>query len=126
HRGHGRVWFVSPTLSEVFSLPEPMPAGVSVGRNFLLRPLLPALARNRSFHILALSATKSRLFDATPFASSERACVLPASAEAVFVERESGLTIPLHPTGRPPSAGPVAGTASDASGPAERIRKDEF
>lgn len=126
HRGYGRVFFVSPGLRQVFALPEPVPPGMSVGRNFLLRPLLPALARNRSFHILALSATKSRLFDATPFALSERACVLPASAEAVFVEPESGLTRPLHPTGRPPSAGPLAGTAGDASGPAERIRKDEF
>lgn len=109
HRHYGRAFFLAPELTHVVVLREPVPQEVTVGRNFLLRPLLPMLARHRRFHILALSAGGARLLDATPDGLSERKATLPAGVDEVVAESEVQRVVQFNPIARPRSgqAAPV-------------------
>ena len=107
HRHYGRLFFLAPTLSQILVPPEPLPQEVMVGRNFLIRPLLPILAHDRRFHVLALTAGAARLLDATPYSLVERKGVLPAGVDEVAAETEVTPYVQFNPVARPRS-GPAA------------------
>ncbi len=56
---------------QVLPLPLGPPEAVVAGPDFYLKPLLPLMAANQRFNILALSKTNVRLLTATPFTWSE-------------------------------------------------------
>lgn len=126
HRQHGLAFFLGPAKSHVLALPEMLPETVCVGQNFALRPLLPMLARQRPFHILALSAGHSRLLDATAFTWSERKGVLPESVHDVEAESELQRNVQYNPPARPRAASPAPVAAAHATESAEDVRKAEL
>ncbi|HJS88246.1 MAG TPA: hypothetical protein VJ779_22575 [Acetobacteraceae bacterium] len=71
HREPGYALFAAATGLQCYALPEKIPERVTVGRFFCIKPLLPLIARNRRFHILALATGRVRLLEATPFAWTE-------------------------------------------------------
>jgi hypothetical protein len=88
HRDAGVALLLAADRSETVALPEPPPELVVVGRDMHIKPLLPMLARNRRFHILALSAAQARLLTATPLVWEERALTaLPPDAQAELDSR---------------------------------------
>jgi len=69
-------------------LPWLRPDAVAVGSDFHIKPLLPLLAVNRRFNILALSKQDVRLLSATPFDWTEVPLeVLPLDAQAELDSR---------------------------------------
>lgn len=73
---HGRFWgpvggglamFFTPEFSRIYRLPLDFQPEVYVGENFHLTPLLPILASNGRFYILALSQDKVRLLQGTHY-----------------------------------------------------------
>lgn len=60
HRDPGLGLFLGGGRTDTVSLPEAPPELVVVGRHFHVKPLIPLLARNRRFYILALSASRAR------------------------------------------------------------------
>jgi hypothetical protein len=90
HRDPGIALFLTDSGGHVVSLPErPPEAAVVVGRHFYLKPLLPMLARDRRFNVLALSAAKARLLRATPYAWEELPLdALPPEVEATAIAME--------------------------------------
>jgi len=92
HRDPTLVIFSSDRFTMVETLPEAVMESVTVAADFHLKPLLPFLARNRHFFILALSKTKVRLLAATPFSMQEVPLTyLPADAQAELdSQAESG------------------------------------
>ena len=71
HREPALAAFAGPGEVQVVPLPEALPRVVSVGRHAYLKPLLPLLAQNQRFWLLALSAGRARLFAMTPFTLRE-------------------------------------------------------
>lgn len=97
HRDAGLAVLLAADRTELIPLPEPPPELVVVGPHAHLKPLLPLLARNRRFHILALSADRARLLTATPWAWQERALTeLPPEAQAELDSRPASDTDSLE------------------------------
>ncbi len=65
--GDGLALFLSDTVTDIFSLPFSFDETLVVGARFHLKPLLPQLARNGRFYILALSQGSVRLLAASPY-----------------------------------------------------------
>jgi hypothetical protein len=93
HRDPTLAIFTSNTFTIVETLPTEVAEWVSVAADFHIKPLLPFLAENRHFFILALSRENVRLLAATPFSTQEVSLeYLPADAQAVLdSEAESGV-----------------------------------
>jgi hypothetical protein len=71
HRNPCLAFFVGADIREVISLPEELPRSLTVGHYFNIKPILPLVARNRRFWLLALSEGRARLFNMTPFQCEE-------------------------------------------------------
>lgn len=65
HQDRGLAVFAGPGGTEHFRVPMALTEEAVVGPAFSLRPLLPLLAADEAFMILALTAGRSRLFSAT-------------------------------------------------------------
>ena len=61
-QGDGLALFASDDFFQCFSLPIPYHESVSVGKRLLVSPLLPLLAENGTFYLLALSRNRVRFF----------------------------------------------------------------
>jgi hypothetical protein len=84
HRSPCLAFFVGTDVREVISLPEEMPRSLTVGHYFNIKPILPLVARNRRFWLLALSEGRARLFNMTPFQCEEVELNLaPPAADAM-------------------------------------------
>ena len=98
HRDPGLVIFTSDRGTDIISLPAALPASVTSGEDFHIKPILPFLAANRRFHILALSKTNIRLLAATPFAWQEtRLDHLPLEAQALLDSQKEASDGPVDP-----------------------------
>lgn len=76
HRDPGLAIFATSAKElndavQVVPLPLALPEIVVVGPDFHVKPLLPLMAANQRFNILALSKTNVRLLTATPFTWTE-------------------------------------------------------
>ncbi|PPQ36673.1 baeRF3 domain-containing protein [Rhodopila globiformis] len=85
HRDPTLALFTSDKVTIAETLPTDVAESVSVAADFHLKPLLPFLAGNRRFFILALSKEKIRLIAATPFSLQDVPLDdLPADAQALL------------------------------------------
>jgi hypothetical protein len=76
------------SLLEVVSLPQSPAELATVGTDFHIKPLLPLIAANQRFGILALSKANVRLLTATPFTWTElKLETLPIEAQAELDSR---------------------------------------
>jgi hypothetical protein len=65
HQSDGLAWFLAPNFLQVFRLPVRFSEQVVVGSQFHLKPLLPFLAADGRFFVLALSQNSVRLYQGT-------------------------------------------------------------
>ena len=56
--------FRAPGFTQVFHLPRAFPERCAVGDRFFLKPLLPLVAEDDVFYVLALSRNEVRLLEA--------------------------------------------------------------
>lgn len=91
HREPGLAIFARPGAApHIEPLPRAPEGGVFVGPDFHIKPLLPLLAWNRRFYILALSRGDVKLLAATPFSWTEVALeALPPAAQAELDARRA-------------------------------------
>src|SRR6195952_6018089 len=83
------------SLLEVVSLPQSPAELATVGTDFHIKPLLPLIAANQRFGILALSKANVRLLTATPFTWQELPLnVLPMEAQAELDSRPAAGVAP--------------------------------
>jgi hypothetical protein len=62
HQSDGLAVFLAPNFSQIYRLPSGFDELMVIGDNFQIKPLLPLLAENGQFYILALSLNEIRLF----------------------------------------------------------------
>ena len=65
HQGRGLALFISPEDTRIFRVPRDLPERTVVSDRFHIKPLLPLLTGDGRFHILAVSQSRVRLFDAS-------------------------------------------------------------
>jgi hypothetical protein len=93
HRDPGLAIFAAcqmdgNSLLEVVSLPQSPPELLTTGTDCHIKPLLPLIAANQRFGILALSKANVRLLTATPFTWAElKLETLPVEAQAELDSR---------------------------------------
>jgi hypothetical protein len=100
----GLAFFLAPGLARRYRVPLPLAELVVVGERFHLKPLLPLLARDGRFYVLAISQNRVRLLQGSAHAVDEVDLKgVPANlAEALrFHDRDE----PLRFHGRPTSSG---------------------
>jgi len=112
HQSHGLALFVDQGGMRQFKVPVELEERVFVGEGFLVKPLLPLLARDGSFHVLAVSEDNVRLYAASRFTMMEEDAELPQSLAAVMGE-SSDYESPLNasPANRPAVSGSGASQA---------------
>jgi len=71
HRDPALALFLSERGLQTMPLPQSLPYSVTAARHANIKPLLPILARQRRFWLLALSTGRARLFSVTPFDCQE-------------------------------------------------------
>jgi hypothetical protein len=69
----GLALFLGPSGLRRFRVPLRLPELVTVGNGFVVRPLLPLLAPDGHFYVMALSQDEIRLFEGTRFGLDELA-----------------------------------------------------
>ncbi|MBS0643842.1 MAG: hypothetical protein JSS43_28615 [Proteobacteria bacterium] len=95
HRDPALALFTDGTFIVAEPLPREVPEMVVVAEDFHIKPLLPFLAMNRHFYVLALSKTRVRLLVATPFTCQEVPLdYLPPDAQAELDSRAAVATGP--------------------------------
>lgn len=106
-REEGVAIFRSPGFTRAFQLPRAFPERWTVGDHFFLKPLLPLVAQDDPFYVLALSQNEVRLLAASVH-KVERPAVrnLPASLTAALGEQKTAQNLQHHtaspgPGGRP-------------------------
>lgn len=65
HQAEGLVIYLAPDRHHRYRVPAELPEGVVVGQAFRLRPLVPLLDGDGTFHILSLSQEELRLYEAS-------------------------------------------------------------
>lgn len=88
HQADGLAVYAAPGLLRTVRVPLVLDEEVVVGRRFRLRPVLPLLADDGTFSVLALSQNDVRLYEATRFTMAELAPgpMPPSMAEALAHE----------------------------------------
>jgi hypothetical protein len=71
HQADGLALYVAPGLTRTFRVPLDLDEDVTVGPRFRLRPLLPMLAGDGSYLVLAVSQNEVRLYAGTRFTIAE-------------------------------------------------------
>jgi hypothetical protein len=107
HQSRGLALFVDHEGLRRFPVPLDLEERVHVGNGFLVKPLLPVLAQDGLFHVLAVSEDSVRLFAATRFSMAEDAVDgMPRSLSEVTGE-SADYENPLNagPANRPDRSG---------------------
>lgn len=110
HQDLGLAIFVSSEDTSFVQVSIPLEESVYVGQHFLIRPLLPTLAREGTFHVLSVSQDIVTLYEASRFGMTARqddrlpdsAAVKRAREEARHAREPSGTQ-----SGEPPAEEPV-------------------
>jgi hypothetical protein len=105
HQGDGLALFLAPGLFREFRSPMRIHELVVVGDRFEIKPLLPLLAENGHFFVLALSQKRNRLLLATKYSARELPTPhVPANLkDALLLDPERQLQFHSR-TGGPPGS----------------------
>ncbi|CAO3373470.1 baeRF3 domain-containing protein [Azospirillum argentinense] len=86
HMDRGLAIFLARGVSAIHRVPVELPEEVVVNARFTLRPLLPLLADDGTFMILAVTAGRARLFCATRHGIAEEDAGLPQGVAEIHAE----------------------------------------
>ncbi len=88
HMDRGLAIFLAKGVSAIHRVPVELPEEVVVNSRFTLRPLLPLLADDGNFMILAVTAGRARLFSATRHGIAEEDADLPQGVAEINAETD--------------------------------------
>ncbi len=107
HQDRGLAVFIAPGMFRYHRIPIAVDERVIVGPEFHIRPLLNLLAVDGQFFVLALSASRARLFQGSRFGFVEREIAFPEGVATVAAETDySENTRHASPVARPRSGAP--------------------
>ena len=101
-QSHGLAVFLDGARARHHKVPLPLPEKAVVGPGFYVRPLLPVLAADGAFLVLAITADRVRLFEASRFAITEdEGADLPGDLGEVMGESDYENPLQAGPANRP-------------------------
>lgn len=107
-REEGIALFRAPDLTRMFRLPVAFPERCAIGGHFFLKPLLPLVAGNDRFYVLALSQNEVRLLQAT--ARTDRRITakdLPGSLVEALGGQKTSQELQFHAAGSGAAGAPA-------------------
>lgn len=115
-QSHGLAVFLDGARARHHKVPLPLPEKAVVGPGFYVRPLLPVLAADGAFLVLAITADRVRLFEASRFAITEdEGADLPGDLGEVMGKSDYENPLQAGPANRPNVPGPAV-TKAQVSG----------
>jgi len=103
-QSQGLAVFLAPGVFRLFQVPLDLDEAVIVADLFHIKPLLPLLARDGRFLILAISLGRVRLFHASKFGMTQLAAPdVPANIDAISGKTDFQNAVHFHPTGPTPT-----------------------
>lgn len=127
---HGLAIFLAPGFSRRLLSPEAFDFHIAVGDAFYIRPLLPLLARERDFLLLALNRENVRLYRGDGDGIREWKSQLPESWEKLRAMAGYQKQTGFHPSGPTPTTGGVATpkyhTYGESPDDLRKTQTDEF
>lgn len=122
--GEGVALFLGPHYDRHYRVPAALQEEVAVAERFSVKPLLPLVAENEMFSILAISAAHARVFEARRFHVSEvQGLKMPQGVGTVEGETEYQDTVSRLPGWR---ARHGMGKVSNAGEAPEELRRTEL
>ncbi len=88
HQDRGLAIFLARGLFQIHRVPMETPEEVVVDTRFALRPLLPLLADDGNFMVLAVTAGRARLYSATRHGLAEEEAGLPNGVADIHAETD--------------------------------------
>ncbi|MBV9863290.1 MAG: hypothetical protein JO267_14215 [Alphaproteobacteria bacterium] len=127
HQEHGLAVFLAPQFSRFHRLPIAPPQTCFVGSHFCIKPLLPLLDDAGPFWLLAISASRTRLYQGSRWTFADVAGLdLPQGVAEIRNESNYQETHKASPTGRP-QRGPAGLARAQGFGDTpEELRKTEL
>lgn len=131
HQSHGLAVFLNPRRSIVHKVPIEVPEALFVDDRFHVRPLLPVLAADGHFVLLAVTMKQARLYEGSRFGLTEVPIErLPRGTENLFtvLDRmgESGTRPDDGTTQKPTTANASDTVAYAQSGSQQQVSNDEL
>ena len=128
HQSDGLAVFVEPGDCRIHRVPLAFEEQLVIGQRYHLKPLLPVLANDGRFFVLAITLGRVRLFEATKFAMTEKhPDSLPESVAGVVGQVDFSDRVHFHPTGPTPTTGGTPTPKYHALGDsAEDVREMEM
>lgn len=109
HQDRGLALFLATDVFHRYRVPIDLPELVVVGKRFHIKPLLTLFAADSLFFVLAITAGKVRLFEASRFGMAEcEDADLPASVAAISGETDYQNMLHASPVARPRAAAPIS------------------
>lgn len=127
--GLGVALFLGPGYKRCHRVPVPLREELVVGQHFCVRPLLSLLAENGEFFIVALSAMRIRLFQATRYrVEPVNGLKLPNGVRSVSEMTDYQDTVSGHPVSHMPvwRSRHGMGKVSNAGEAPEELRRTEL
>ena len=127
HQEQGLAIFLGPGFERIHKLPIPVPEELTIAGHFCIKPLLPLIDSAGSFWIVALSASRTRLYQGSRWNFAEVAGLdLPQGIAEIWGETEYQEAHKASPVGRPPR-GPSGLAKAQALGDApEELHKTQL
>jgi hypothetical protein len=126
HQDRGLALFLAPDFDRVHKLPIEVAEALTVGPRFHIKPLLPLVDPAAWFWVLAVTAGRTRLFQASRWSFDEfRVPGLPQGVQAILDESVYEEAYNAAPTGRQRSARGLAKAQSFGPAPDE-LHKDQL
>lgn len=100
HQADGLAVYLAPGIARTFRVPLDLDEDVSLGSRFRLRPLLPLLAGDGHFLVLALSQNEVRLYEATRYTIAELdPGPIPASIDEALAHEDPEAQLQVRTSG---------------------------
>jgi hypothetical protein len=105
YQEHGLAVFLAPAFARIHKLPIAVPEQLRIGQQFSIRPLLPLIDTDAWFWLLAITARRTRLFQASRWTIAEVSHLkLPQGVSELRGESVYEEAHYAAPTGRPSRA----------------------
>ena len=127
YQDEGLAIFLGPAFDRIHKLPIAVPEELTIAGHFCIKPLLPLIDAAGSFWVVALSASRTRLYQGSRWTFAEVTGLdLPQGIAEIWDETEYQETHKASPVGRP-QRGPAGLAHAQALGDApEELHKTQL
>jgi len=127
YQDRGLGVFLGPGFDRIHKLPIAVPEELAIAGHFCIKPLLPLIDQAGSFWVLALSASRTRLYQGSRWTFAEvTGFDLPQGISQIWGETEYQEAHKASPTGRPQRGAPGLAKAQSLGEAPDELHKAQL